>query len=205
MPDLNVGDYLFLGFLGRGPASAYDIKKAMAGSVSFFWSAQHSQVYQQAKRLLRDGYVKQDGEPAGRNRRHLRLTGAGRAALRHWLGSPEATSRYFDEGLGKLFFAGLAGQGAGTAERLLEAELARHRGQLAQYRAIERRLQDTPHPPSGPAPGGPAYELYTLRFGIAFERAAIGWAEQTLRELRADSGRPGTRRTSEPAPGERQL
>src|SRR5205823_9098806 len=54
--ELPAGDHIFLAFLLWGPASAYDIKKTMTISVSNFWSAAHSQVYQQATRLLRDGY-----------------------------------------------------------------------------------------------------------------------------------------------------
>src|SRR5579864_872488 len=64
------GDFVFMAFLALSPMSAYDVKKAMAGTVSFFWSAAHSQVYQQARRLVRDGFV---AEEAGDNPRRRRL------------------------------------------------------------------------------------------------------------------------------------
>src|SRR2546421_10006391 len=112
---LSGGDYLFLALLTRGPASAYDIKKEMSSSVSFFWSADHSQIYQQATRLQRDGYVEQRGEPTGRNRRTLALTAKGRNALRDWLREPAPPYRIYDESLAKLFFADLATPAAAIA------------------------------------------------------------------------------------------
>src|SRR5579872_4728801 len=93
-----------MALLGLGPMSAYDVKKAMATSVNFFWTAAHSQVYQQARRLVRDGYVEEAGPGNARGRRTLSLTTAGREALGAWLRSPAPLVRSYDEATAKLFF-----------------------------------------------------------------------------------------------------
>src|ERR1051326_1310008 len=100
--ELPAGDYIFLAFLLWGPASAYDIKKTMAISVSYFWSAAHSQVYQQATRLLRDGYIKEKEAPGGRRKRMLSLTAKGRRTVNEWLRSPASFPELRDEALAKL-------------------------------------------------------------------------------------------------------
>src|ERR1041385_6040905 len=92
-PTLNPGDYVFLAFLSGGSLSAYDIKGLMASSVSFFWSAAHSQVYQQAARLLRDGYLAEVATVDPRGRRLLALTPDGQGALSAWLGPPAPPRR----------------------------------------------------------------------------------------------------------------
>src|SRR6266851_1034508 len=90
MPELDLppGDYVFMAFLGCGPMSAYDVKKAMAGTVNFFWSAAHSQVYQQARRLVRDGFIAERDDESSRRRRILSLTPKGEQALGAWLHTP---------------------------------------------------------------------------------------------------------------------
>ena len=176
MPDtsLSGGDHLFLGFLANGPASAYDIKKEMAKSVNFFWSAEHSQVYQQAARLQRDGYIEERGT-GPRNRRILGLTRKGRAALRSWLTTPAATYRIYDESLAKLYFAGFAGGPA--AEDLLHDQENQHTLLLAEFERLHGVLAGVDYGDVVP------YQLYTLRLGIEVERAYLRWIGETLDDL----------------------
>src|SRR3954471_20969812 len=131
---LSTGDYVFLAFLRMGPRSAYDVKKEMAASVNFFWSAQHSQVYQQATRLRRDGYVETRGETTGRNRQLLALTTAGRKSLEAWLAEPAAPYRIYDESLAKVYFANLADPSA--VEKVLVDVEAHHTDLLREFEDI---------------------------------------------------------------------
>lgn len=94
-PDLPRGDYAFLAMLLLAPMSPYQIKKAMQGSISHFYSAAHSQVYQQASRLVRDGYVKEKEAPGGRRKRILALTPKGRRVVLAWLRAPEAEDQLY--------------------------------------------------------------------------------------------------------------
>ncbi|HEU5001235.1 MAG TPA: PadR family transcriptional regulator [Actinomycetota bacterium] len=172
---LPAGDYVFMAFLALGPMSAYDVKKAMAGTVSFFWSAAHSQVYQQARRLVRDGLVAEEAGDNARRRRLLTLTPAGRAALESWLHSPEASVRYYDEALAKVFFGDQVGPAALVA--MLRGRRTRHADLLAGYQQMEPALRMWD-------PGGsPPYPLLTLRLGIRLEQGWVEWLDETIATL----------------------
>src|SRR3954453_15956512 len=139
-PKLSTGDYVFLAFLRLGARSAYDVKKEMASSVNFFWSAQHSQVYQQAARLRRDGYIEPRGTTSSRNRQLLALTPLGVDALAEWLRQPAAPYRIYDESLAKVYFGNLADRDALGAV-LAEAE-AHHEQLLHEFEALHAVLAD---------------------------------------------------------------
>jgi len=172
--ELAAGDHIFLAFLLWGPASAYDIKKTMAVSVSYFWSAAHSQVYQQANRLLRGGFIKEKEAPGGRRKRILSLTPKGRRAVTGWLASPASFPEFRNESLAKVFFAA-----HGDLEKIramLLDQRDHHVSQLAEYEGIRKLLElaDNPEVP---------YELMTLRLGIAVEQTCIAWADEVLKDL----------------------
>jgi DNA-binding PadR family transcriptional regulator len=171
---LPAGDHIFLAFLLWGPASAYDIKRTMAISVSYFWSAAHSQVYQQAARLLREGYIKEKEAPGGRRKRILSLTPKGRRAVQEWLRSPASFPELRNESLAKVFFAAHGDQEKIRAMLLDQRE--HHVGQLAEFEGIRKLLElaDNLEVP---------YELMTLRLGIAVERTCLGWLDEVLKEL----------------------
>jgi PadR family transcriptional regulator AphA len=178
---LTTGDYLFLAFLKTGPHSAYEIKKEMTSSVNFFWSAQHSQVYQQAKRLRRDGYIEPKGAASIRNRQLLGLTEEGSRAVGRWLEGPAAPYRVYDESLAKVYFASFAGEAA-TAE-LLTDQQRHHTGLLGEFEALHSALEAVDF--GDVVPG----QLYALRLGIEVERAYLRWIRHTLDELAHLRGR----------------
>lgn len=172
---LSTGDYVFLAFLRLGPRSAYDVKKEMASSVNFFWSAQHSQVYQQAGRLRRDGYVAARGSASGRNRQLLALTDAGREALEDWLAQPAMPYRIYDESLAKVYFGDLADPAA--LDKIL-AEVQEHHAALRrEFEEMHAVLDDVEY--GDVIPG----QLYALRLGIAVERAYLRWARETRADI----------------------
>jgi len=173
--ELSGGDYVFLAFLANGPMSAYDIKKAMASSVSFFWSAQHSQVYQQAGRLQRHGYIEPRGHAGPRNRTVLGITDSGRQAVDAWLRQPAPAYRIYDQSLAKLYFAGLADPGA--AAQLLEDQRRQHTALLEEFARIQQALETVDYRDHIP------YQLYTLLLGIRVEQAYLDWITLTLKDL----------------------
>ena len=175
--ELSPGDHVFLAFLARGPMSAYDIKKEMASSVSFFWSAQHSQVYQQANRLQRQGYVEPRGRAGARHRVILGLTDQGRAAVDRWLREPAPTYRIYDQSLAKLFFADLADPNA--AEQMLADQRAQHEALRAEFDHLRERLESVDYQQQIP------YQLYTLQLGLRVEQAYLDWIAGTLADLEA--------------------
>lgn len=172
--DLSTGDAIFLSFLTWGPMSAYDIKKVMTVSVSHFWSAAHSQVYQQAARLARDGYLRERTAEGARRKKLLTLTAKGRRAVRTWLRTPAAPAELRDEMLAKLFFAAHGDITATVA--MLEEQRARYAGMLEEYLELDEGLQRAPGPDA-------PFQLDTLRLGIRVTGAYLGWLDETIARL----------------------
>jgi PadR family transcriptional regulator, regulatory protein AphA len=168
-------DYPFLGMLLLAPMSAYDIKKGMQGSISHFYSAAHSQVYQQANRLVRDGYVREKPAPGGRRKRILTLTPKGRKAVEEWLRSPDADDQLYSELLVKVFFAGYASD-PDTVRTMLEGRREHAAKLLAEYEQflpVLEAAKDNPYP------------AMTLSNGVHSYRAEIAWIDETLAKLDA--------------------
>lgn len=173
--ELRSADYGFLGMLLLAPMSAYQIKKAMEGSISHFYSAAHSQVYQQANRLVRDGYVKEKEEPGGRRKRILSLTPKGRRAVLAWVRSPEADDQLYSEMLVKVFFTAYASD----PERAREMLVRRREEDEQMLRDYERFLPMLEGAEDNP------YAAMTLDYGVRAYRTEIEWIDDTLAKLDA--------------------
>jgi DNA-binding PadR family transcriptional regulator len=188
-PALPAGDYVFLSFLTVAPMTAYDIKKAMAESVSNFWSTAHSQVYQQATRLIRDGYVRQTEVAGPRRKRELFLTDKGREAVGEWLRAPAKPTQVFSELLVKVFFADQAGDLDAT-RRILEDQRQQTLAILESYEDLMHslRLEPAVH-----------YPAQTLEFGIRFARMSVGWIDEQIAAIDAQP-KPSRRKPRRKAP-----
>ena len=161
--DLTPTSYLVIGILATcGPATPYGIKQLVQGSVGYFWSFPHSQIYAQAERLAAAGLLSEERETGGRNRRVYSVTEAGEAALRAWLAEPvNEQTEVRDLGLLKFFFGELATDTAALAR----AQVENHSHRLAEYEAIAERL----------APFGNTYGAAAVRMGVLFERTVIAF------------------------------
>ncbi|WP_156869887.1 PadR family transcriptional regulator [Sporichthya polymorpha] len=128
--------YLVLGFIAElGPSTPYDLKRAVARSIAYFWSFPHSQLYVEPERLAKLGLLSEEQEEHGRRRRLFSITDAGREALREWLESPSATqTETRDLGLLKLYFADLTSPE--RVKEMAEEQIALHQERLREYDAI---------------------------------------------------------------------
>ena len=186
MPSLSASAYVVLGLLESGPATPYALDREIQQSVGHFWDFPRSQIYAEAARLVRRGLVTEEREAAGRRRRTLALTQAGRDTLAAWLTGPaEAATDVRDEGLLRLYFqpggtsSGEMSDGAPGGERvrrLAEAQVAAHRAKLAEYEAILATAGG-----EGAAGVGPRFDApqaAALAFGLRFEELAVEfWTE----------------------------
>ncbi|MCX5001449.1 PadR family transcriptional regulator [Streptomyces sp. NBC_00638] len=169
---LTTASFLVLGIIDKlGEASAYDVKVEAARTVAPFWSVPHAQVYAQCDRLLEGGLLSQVRQESGRNRRVLKVTDQGRAALQGWLDDPafvpvEARER----GILKLWFGG-------RPELLGPVQLDEHRRTLDDYEELASSVG----------------ELLTrgqrdaLEFGIRYERMMVDfwqWVQRRDEERR---------------------
>lgn len=165
--NLTPTSYVVLGCLALGgPATPYGLKQTVAGSIGYFWSFPHSQLYSEPERLARAGLVTEQREDRGRRRRTYAITDAGRAALKAWVATPtDELPQIRDIGMLKLYFGSIA-----DGEQL--AALARVRAD-----AHRRRRELYTEAVAGHARGRDARkeDALALRFGIAFEDASIAF------------------------------
>ncbi len=164
---------VILGMLAVEPKSGYDIKTIVDNSTRFFWAASYGQIYPELKRLAAKGLIEPDAESeSGRRRTTYRITATGREAFTTWIRDPELTHELRDEGLLKLFFAGLLERNDAIA--VLEA--AREK-----YSEKHARLLEIDVPAKAAERFGP---LAVLRYGLGMSEFAISWCDETLKELK---------------------
>jgi PadR family transcriptional regulator AphA len=180
-PSLTPTSYLVLGLVGHlGRCTSYEMKGIVAGSIGYFWTFPHSQLYAEPARLVGLGLLEEEQEQGGRKRRTFQLTHEGRDALQRWLGEPtDLPTEIRDLALLKLFFGSQADPGEVT--RLATAAAAGHRARLDEYEAIAASV---------PADVD-RHQLATLALGIRYERASLAYWE-ALAESGPNYGRLAT-------------
>ena len=169
--ELSKTSYVILGMLRSRPHTGYEIKATVDHSTRFFWAASYGQIYPELKRLAEQGLVEADAEEGGRRRTTYRITDAGREAFAGWIRDPELTQEMRDEGLLKLFFAGLLERDDAIA--VLAATRERQIEKLERLREIE------PHAAAAERFGPHA----VLRYGLGMSEFAVRWCDETLKEL----------------------
>jgi DNA-binding PadR family transcriptional regulator len=183
---------VILGMLAARPRSGYQIKQLVDKSTSFFWAASYSQIYPELKRLAEAGLIEgTDASKGARPRTVYKLTASGKAAFRDWIERPPEVFELRDEGLLRLFFAGVP-------EPSPAAEVARDRAaysaavasQLREIEATVDAAQDNG------APYSPDQASSTvLRFGIELNEWIADWFERAAGEL-AKTSKTKIERTS---------
>jgi PadR family transcriptional regulator, regulatory protein AphA len=177
--------YVILGILSIDPnKSGYDIRKAVEGSVGYFWGESYGQIYPTLKRLAAEGLIIPSGLPsATRKRRQVySLTDAGRACLRDWLAVPFQNDPPRNEFLLKLFF----GRAAAPSVSIAHVRDCREKNltMLATLAGLENSVRKQ----SSQNPFVP-YWMLTLNLGIALTRTALKWCDTalaTLSSMKAD-------------------
>jgi PadR family transcriptional regulator, regulatory protein AphA len=171
--ELSATGRVILGMVAFEPRSGYDIKQAVDHSTRFFWAASYGQIYPELKRLAAEGLIEPDEESeGGRRRTAYRITDSGRDALAEWIRSPNLTNEMRDEGLLKVFFAGVVEREDAIA--VLEAARAKYAEKHAALLAIEPLAEESEH--FGP--------LAVLRYGLGMTEFAINWCDENLNELK---------------------
>jgi PadR family transcriptional regulator AphA len=188
--------YLILGMLSIEPdQSGYDIRKAVEGSVSYFWGESYGQIYPTLKRLASDGLIvptkPAPGKPRQRSQQYS-LTDAGHSALRDWLALPFQNDPPRNEFLLKLFFGREAPSSVsiGHIENLQEKNRRMLTTLLETDSVAHSNPMQSPHHP---------YWMLTLGLGIALTRAALAWGESALVALSSAESSLNTQ-PSEPKP-----
>lgn len=155
--------YIVLGLLEMGGESTpYGLKQLVAGSVGYFWTLQHAQLYTEPARLAEGGYVTEEREETGRRRKLYSITEKGRKALEDWrTESTTDLAELREPALLKLFFGA-------DPEALAVVQIPANEARLREYEEIRDSMPDD-------VPEGPRQ---ALEMGIRFERAAIAFWEE---------------------------
>jgi PadR family transcriptional regulator, regulatory protein AphA len=134
--------YVVLVLVGERGAGPHDLVRMMRQGAWAYWASSQSQYYAEPKRLEKLGLLTSAKEPGRTHQRTAyRLTDAGRAALREWLGTPAAFPRIQNEGVIRLLGAGYADDGTVLEGlRPLRAEIAAGRAWLERAAEIESSL-----------------------------------------------------------------
>ena len=164
---------LILGLLTRQPMSGYDIKRCFE---TFDWlirSPSYGSLYPTLHALLEDGLVTvevvhSDGKPP---RKVYSITGAGRQALRKWIGQSEETGSSMKAFLMRLMMAG------NLSRADLLAHLKNRRTQVADYRLT---LEQTAKAVGEDVDLG---ERLALDYGLVLAAAEIAWLDGKLARL----------------------
>ena len=167
-----------LGLLGWKPMTGYELKTALDGSVSNFWSESFGQIYPELRRLAEQGLVTStgEGEDSGKLRRRYAITARGREVLKNWLAEPPKHRPPRSGLLLKVFFASQGDMG----EIIKHVEQARriYADKLAAIKSKEDALKTTyPSHPDLPL------WLITLSNGRHSYAATIAWCDETIETL----------------------
>ncbi len=184
--------YAILGYLSTAPGSGYDLMQQLDGGLGWFWSAAHSQIYPELKRLEEAGLIEGSATTVGERleKRVYSITDAGIEDLVGWTAGPPVYRPTRDPERLQLIFSDLAGTDA--IRRHLEAHrehFARRRTQLREtldlmlsrrHARVEQRL-------AGRSPSEQALTLMLrdLAYSGDIVRAEmeIEWADAALARL----------------------
>jgi DNA-binding PadR family transcriptional regulator len=177
--ELSPTAYVILGMVSREARSGYEIKAAVDGSTRFFWAASYGQIYPELKRLAEAGLIEgSDASQGGRKRTVYAITADGEAELVEWLRRPPETVEMREEGLLKLFFAGV----------LPPRQAAEILATMRTYRsALVDRLRDLEPEAAKKDP----FSLMVLQGGIEFNEWFADWCERMEQRLLAAAGPKG--------------
>jgi PadR family transcriptional regulator, regulatory protein AphA len=155
--------YIVLGLLEfAGESTPYRLKQLVAGSVGYFWTLQHAQLYTEPERLARGGYVTETREESGRRRKLYAITARGSEALDEWRREPTtALAELREPATLKLFFGGDPAQ-------IAAVQVPANRARLAEYESIRDAMPED-------VPPGPRK---ALELGIRIERETIAFWEE---------------------------
>ncbi|PCK22597.1 PadR family transcriptional regulator [Bacillus pumilus] len=180
---MRVLKYAILGLLDQCELTGYDITKHFKDSLGQFWSAKHSQIYPELKRLTEEGFIEFDIRIQGKKleKKVYQITEAGKTELHEWLRIkgpiPETTK---DEFMLKTFFISSMDkkEAAGLfAHQLLE--------RTKKVEMLEQKLNAlTDEDPS-------AQSLHSAQFGhylvltraIEREKGYVRWLQNTLEDI----------------------
>lgn len=181
--------YALLGFLSTEPSSGYTLAQEFSESMGWFWSASHSQIYPELRRLEEQGLVaSHDVESeGGKVKRIYELTPVGHDDLREWVEKDNDYPPQRDAERIRLVFLDQAP--LEVIERHLHNHVKHHENllaialqQLAEVRAgtFPRTVKRLATRPVAAHPAIVALKALAVQGNVDRARTEIAWAQDAL-------------------------
>ncbi len=172
--ELSPTAYVILGMVSREARSGYEIKAIVDNTTRFFWAASYGQIYPELKRLSEAGLVEGIDAPRGdRKRTVYAITADGEEELKDWLRKPPEVPEMREEGMLKLFFAGV----------LPPKEAVETLRAMREYRlGLAERLRGM-EPEASEKEKEDPFPLIVLQAGIEFNVWFADWCERAEAQL----------------------
>ena len=168
---LNATAASLLGFLHEGPMTGWDLFERAQERIGDFWTVTRSQVYRELAAMASDRLVEARAREA-RDRRPYTLTEAGRAAFADWVVQEPGPESIRYPLLLTMAFGRHVPPGR-LAEFVSDHRIV-HEERLDSYEKAHVELV---------AGGADPYALATLQFGLAYEKAVLGWFDGLAAEV----------------------
>ena len=167
--------HALLGLLAEGPASGYELTKRFELSLANVWSAKHSQIYPELRKMAAEGWLVA-GEEGSRGRKEYAITEDGRAELRRWLVEvrPERAGR--NESMLRVFFLWTLDPAEAVA--YLEGEAAAAHAYVERLTALDALV-------SWDESGADFMGRLALEEGLLIAQVQAGWAEWAAEQIRS--------------------
>ena len=173
----NLG-YAVLGLLARQESTGYELAQRLNRPVGYFWSARHSQIYPELRRLAGIGLVTFDETPGRgpRANKRYRITADGRRSLEEWVCGEHEQPPVRDLEVLRLWSVWTVAPEA--ARDIVRSLRTRHLAALDTY---EAELAALAADPAAFEPSHPRFaSRLTLEGGVRTRRAAVEWCEWML-------------------------
>ena len=170
-----------LGLLNYGSMTGYDIMRVFKDSLSFFWTAQTSQIYRELQTLKKNGWVNdedvlQKGKP---DKKLFSITESGKEELNKWLMEEDTGFETKSPLLMKTFFRG---------ERNIDENIKFFK-QIKKDCAgiiVDEKMPSTSVTMYEKIIQNPQKALYwkmTMEYGIMYMKMLNEWADKCILEL----------------------
>ncbi|WP_392535061.1 PadR family transcriptional regulator [Nostoc sp. C117] len=171
--------HAILAALVEAPCSGYDLAKRFDGSVGFFWSASHQQIYRELSKLEEQGWISCESiVQAGRPDKKLyKVTDLGKQHLKEWIAKPSEPTPIKDDLLVKIFAGHVADNGTILAD--LERHQQAHVKKLSTYKDLEQEYFQNPQD----LPESAKFQYLTLLNGITYETHWLAWCDRVMELL----------------------
>ncbi|WIY01093.1 PadR family transcriptional regulator [Amycolatopsis mongoliensis] len=180
--------YAILGYLSSGPGTGYDLARQLDTGLGWFWTARHSQIYPELKKLTEGGLIRRHSAVAGENfdKFEYSITEAGLAELREWAGQAPSYPPNRDSERLQLIFSD---EQPSSLRLHLEAHLEHFRQRRDRLRETLSSMQQGTHPrvqkridEGPPSRADLTLKLRELAYSgdIARAELEVAWAQSAL-------------------------